>query len=403
MKIGILREGKIPPERRVALLPRQCKEITATFTEIAFFVQPCSFRCIADEEYRNAGIALQEDVTHCDILLGIKEVPVQNLIAGKTYFFFSHTIKQQAYNRKLLQEIIAKNITLIDYECLVNPVTGERLIAFGRYAGIVGAYNAIWMYGKKHQLFDLKRAFKCHNYAELQQEYAKIKLPAIKIIITGTGRVGKGVTEVLDGIGIRKVSPEDFLERSYKEPIYTSLSSKDYHYHANGWAWDSHDFHRNPQDYLTDFQKFISVADMLIATAFWHPKAPVLFTKQEAKQADFRIKNIADITCDIEGSVPVTVQCSTIDEPVYDFNPFSETVEPAFSDIEKNISVMAIDNLPCEVPYDASEYFGRQFIEFVLPHFFNHDERAILKNATLTKNGKLTEKFAYLEDFIKLD
>jgi alanine dehydrogenase len=400
MNIGLLREGKIPPEKRVALLPAQCREIINAFPGIRFFVQPCPFRCTPDAEYEKAGIALSEDLTHCDILLGIKEVPPDWLIPEKTYFFFSHTIKKQPQNRLMLQTIAEKQITLIDYECLTNPVTHERLIAFGRYAGIVGAYNAIWMLGKKHRLFDLKRAFECHNYAEMQQQYSRVKLPPFKIVVTGTGRVGKGAMEVLDGIGIRKVTTSDFLERTYKEPVYTVLQSKDYHYHANGWEWNGEDFHRNPQDYLSDFYKFAIEAEVLIATAFWHPQAPVLFTPAQMQNPEFKIRNIADITCDIGGSIPSTVKSTTIADPVYDYDPISEQVFPEFTDTERFISVMAIDNLPCEVPYDASEYFGRQFIEYILPHLFNQDERRILSNATITRQGILTQKFNYLTDYI---
>jgi len=400
MKIGIIKEGKIPPERRVSLLPMQCKEIMHAFPEIEFIVEPSEHRCISDEEYKNAGITLSENMDQCDILLGIKEVPIYKLIENKTYFFFSHTIKAQEHNKKLLKTILEKNITLIDYECLTNPVTHERLIAFGRYAGIVGAYNAIWMYGKKFNLFDIKRSYHCYNYAEIQQEYSKVNLPPIKIAITGTGRVGKGAMEVLDGMNIRKVSSTAFLEKKFDEPVYTPLQSRDYHYHINDSPWDNEDFHNQPQNYETVFSKFTKVADVLIATSYWDPKAPKLFSDQDMLSPDFKMKIIADITCDINGSIPSTIKPTSILEPVFDFDPEKKTEEEAFSNIKKNISVMSIDNLPCEIPYDASEFFGRQFIEFILPHFFNHDERKILKNATITANGKLTEKFSYLKDFV---
>jgi saccharopine dehydrogenase (NAD+, L-lysine forming) len=399
--LGIVREGKIPPERRVALLPRQCREIMNAFPTIRFIVQPSPFRCVPDEEYTRQHIEVQEDLSECEVLLGIKEVQVEDLLPDKTYFFFSHTIKKQAQNRVLLQTILANQIRLIDFECLVNPVTGERLIAFGRYAGIVGAYNAIWMLGKKQGWFDLKRAFECYSYAEMQQEYQKVKLPPLKIVLTGTGRVGRGAMEVLDSLGIRKVSATAFLEKTFQQAVYTPLQSRDYHFHRDDLPWDNDDFHKYPGQFESAFHKFTETADLLIATAFWHPKAPLLFSKADMQKPDFRIRTIADITCDLDGSIPATVQISTIQEPVYDFDPFSQTVCPPFSDLEKHISVMAIDNLPCEVPYDASEYFGRQFIEHILPHFFNGDDRHILQKATLTQNGKLTETFAYLEDWIK--
>ena len=414
MKIGLIREGKTPPDKRVAFLPHHCREIRQRFPQIEFLVQPSPTRCVPDADYAQAGCTVIENLTGCDVLLGIKEVPLPELIAGKTYFFFSHTIKKQKQNRELLQAILRKKITLIDYECLTeSELSGQRIVAFGKFAGIVGCYNALWTYGKRYGLFDLKRAHECRDRQEMEAEYAKIQLPPIKIVLTGSGRVGKGAVEVLHHVGIRQVSPHEILRQTFPEPVFAVLRSEDYHAHQDGShnnvnIWDSEDFHRNPQHYRSHFQDFAKVADILVATAFWHPQAPVLFAKADMQADGFRIRVVADITCDLEGSIPCTIRPTTIADPVYGYNRHTgETVpglalpkDTIFKDI---ISVMAIDNLPCELPYDASEYFGNQLIDNVLPYLTRTltDSTHILERATIAHGGQLTEKYRYLQDFVQ--
>jgi NAD/NADP transhydrogenase alpha subunit len=401
MNIGIIREGKVPPDKRVALLPHQCSEVMQRFPEIKLFVQPSLVRCVADEAYQSAGIPVIEDLSHCDILFGIKEVPVSQLLANKTYFFFSHTVKKQKYNRHLLQTILKKNIRLVDYECLTDTETNrQRIIAFGRYAGIVGGYNAFWTYGKKYGLFDIKRAHTCYNMAEMQREYAKIQLPAVKIAITGSGRVGKGVIDVLQQLQITEVTPQEFLQKQYDKPVYTVLQSRDYHLSIDSLEWNSQHFHQNPHKYTSQFYPYAKQADILITSAFWHPQAPRLFSKEDMQRADFRIRVIADISCDVDGSVPCTVKTTTITDPVFDYAIATGEVQAPFSHPD-NITVMAIDNLPCELPYDASAYFGEQLINSVLPLLLHTDPDKVIDRATITRDGKLTAYYQYLQDFVE--
>ncbi len=401
MKIGLIREGKTPPDRRVALVPAQCVQVKTMYPEVEILVQPSPHRCLPDSAYAEVGCMVTEDLTGCDLLFGIKEVPINALIPNKTYFFFSHTIKAQKYNRRLLQTILERDITLVDYECLTDE-QGTRIIAFGRYAGIVGAYNAFWTYGKKYGLFELKRAYQCRDRFEMEAEYAKISLLPIKIAVTGSGRVGQGALEVLTGMGVHEVSPGDFLQRTYTEPVFTLLRSRDYHVHKEGRPWDPADFYRNPGNYRSTFKPYAQVADMLIASAYWNPQAPPLFTRDEMAEASFRIRVVADITCDIDGSIPSTVRPSTILDPVYDYSRTGHAVEPAFSD-EDHISVMAIDNLPCELPLDSSRYFGEQMIRNVLPNLLHpeKDLTGIIHRATVAKAGQLNEPFRYLDSFVK--
>jgi alanine dehydrogenase len=397
LKLGIIREGKNPPDKRVPFTPVQTEEIEQRFPHMKVVVQKSALRCFNDDEYKALDIEVTDDVSHCDVLLGIKEVPIDQLVASKTYLFFSHTIKKQPYNKKLLQEILKKKIRLIDYETLTDRL-GNRMVAFGRFAGIVGAYNGLWTYGKRYNAFRLRRAFDCFDVNDLKLELRKATLPPLKIILTGAGRVGKGAMETLDTAGIRKVSPPDFLAHTFNEPVYVQLGSGDYHIRKDGGHFNREEFHKNPERYKSDFLKFTNVADILMAGAFWNPKAPVLFTREDMVSPDFKIKVIADITCDIGGSIPSTKKASTIAEPIYDYNPISDSIEPPLSD-NKLITVMAVDNLPCELPRSASEEFGRDLIDKILPLFLNDDPDAILHRGTIAKGGELTDTFAYLSDY----
>ncbi|WP_425392818.1 NAD(P)-dependent oxidoreductase [Ekhidna sp.] len=396
-KIGIIKEGKVPIDRRVPLSPIQAKQVKESFN-VEVVVQTSDIRCFSDDDYRNAGLEIVESIDDCDIILGVKEVPMDMLVPSKTHFFFSHTIKKQDYNRDLLRTILEKRITLIDWETLTNE-NGNRIIAFGRWAGIVGAYNGIWTYGKRYNLFDLRRAHECFDYEDLKTEFRKIKLPHIKIALTGGGRVTKGAMEVLLGAGIRQVTPYAYLNEKFNEPVFTQLNSRDYNRKRDGGEFQRNEFYKNPELYEGDFLKYTKETDILIACAYWDPAAPVLFKREDIIRDDFDIKVIADITCDIEGSIPSTKKPSTIDDPIYDYNPSDNEIEQALTD-EGNITVMAVDNLPCELPRDASESFGNELVKSVLPHLLGSDEKGIIERATITTEGALTSKYAYLQDYV---
>ncbi|MBS1491629.1 MAG: alanine dehydrogenase [Bacteroidetes bacterium] len=396
-QIGLIREGKIPPDKRVAFTPQQAHEIEQRFPQVKIICEPSEVRAFKNSEYQNLGIAVGE-VSSCEILMGIKEVPPKNLMDGKIYLFFSHTIKKQPYNRGLLQEALRKKITLIDYEAL-KDTQGNRLVAFGRYAGIVGAYNGLWVYGNRYNRFKLRRAYECFDINDLKIELRKVILPPIKIVLTGAGRVGKGVMETLDTVGIRKVNPDEFLANEFNEPVYVQLSSADYHTRKEGGIFSRDEFHLHPERYRSDFQKFSKVADILLAGAYWNPKAPTLFTLEDMQHPKFKMKVIADITCDIDGSVPCTKKPSSIPNPIYDFNPMNEKVEEPLSN-DKNITVMAVDNLPCELPRSASEEFGRDLIDKIIRPLLGDDAEKVIERATIVKNGQLTPYFSYLQDYV---
>jgi len=398
MKIGILREEKFPRDSRVPLTPSQCKFLMERHPDIEILVQPCKYRCFTNEEFAYQGIRMSEDLTECDLLLGVKEVPTEKLIGQKTYLFFSHTIKKQAQNKKMMQAIIEKEITLIDYECLKDN-KGKRIIAFGRWAGIVGAYHAIRMIGFRTSRFRLRQMIDCLNFAEAQKELEKLDLPNSKIVLTGTGRVSEGAAFMLDVIGIKKVAPYNFCYNEFDEPVYTQLSSADLYYKDGEDKFDAADYHAHPDRYKSAFYPFTKAADVMINGIYWDKRIPVFFSKQQMKEPDFRIKTISDITCDIapDSSIPSTLYASSIADPYYGYHPQSERLMQTF--LPEAIDMMAIDNLPNELPRDASEDFGNMLVSRVLPEFRKPEGSTVLTNATIATGGKLGKEYEYLSDY----
>ena len=402
LKVGLIREGKVPHDRRVPFTPDQCVQIKNEFPNVELIIQPSPWRSFTDDEYTKAGITLQEDVSDCDILIGIKEVPKPDLIPGKKYLFFSHTIKKQPHNKLLMLEMMKKAITMVDYECLVDK-NDNRIIGFGRFAGIVGAYNGIMAYGLKYKMFDLKPAHLCHDKKELFRELEKANLPNIKIVVTGGGRVANGACETLGAMNVRKVTPYEFLNYTFREPVYVQLHSQDYYESKDKSPFSAFDFHHSPAGYRCNFsdpQSYASVTDVLIHCTFWDPRADILFTKARMKDPDFRISVIADVTCDIDGSIPSTTKATTIDDKFYGYNPMTEEITADAFDRDA-IIVMSVDNLPCELPRDASDGFGKHLIERVLPSLFGDDADGIVARASILKDGKLSERFAYLADYAR--
>ncbi len=397
IKFALIKEQKTPPDRRVVFSPNKLKELVKKYPEANFKVQSSDVRIFTDQEYRDAGFNVVEDVSNCEVMLGVKEVPLPALIPNKKYFFFSHTIKKQPYNRDLLREILKLNIELYDHEVIVKE-NGARLIGFGRYAGLVGAYNGFRGIGLKENLFNLPKVESLPDLDAMLAELDKIEIPPIKIVLTGNGKVARGAKEVLDHLGIKKLSVEDYLAFEGKEPVYCIIDVLDYNKKKDGTKGNQQEFFKEPEKYDSDFLRFAKSSDLFISGHFYGDGAPVFFTAEDANSKDFRMKYIADISCDINGPIASTIRPSTIAEPFYGYNPETET-EVDFRE-KDSILVMAVDNLPCELPKDASEGFGEMFMEHVIPAFFNNDKDGVLERARMTQNGKLTPKFSYLQDYV---
>ena len=399
MKIGVIREGKTPPDQRVPLTPAQCAELKRLYPDVELVVESSEVRRIGDDEYRQEGIDVVTDLQGCDVLLGVKEVPLNELRDDTTYLFFSHTYKLQPYNAKLLRTVVDKRIRLIDYE-LIKRANGRRVIGFGRWAGIVGAYNGLRAWGLRHKTFDLPRAIDCQDMKEMLAHAKAIDLPAdMKIVLTGGGRVGMGAHELLSSLGLREVHGDALLSETFNEAVFARLDVHQYNARMDGKPFDMDEFVADATGYKSTFMPYAEVADMYIAGHYWAEGSPFLFTRDDMKRSTWKVKVVADVSCDIDGPVACTLRPSTIADPVYGYDPSAET-ECAY-DAPEGITVMAVDNLPCELPRDASHGFGKEMMAHVIPLLVGGDRDDMLTNATeTTLEGKLSPKFAYLQDYI---
>ena len=401
MNIGIIREGKVPPDYRVALTPKQCKYIQETYPEVQISVQKSDIRTYLDQEYADEGIELVDALNHCDLIIGVKEVNLEDLIPKKSYMFFSHTFKKQSYNRDLLKDILKKKIRLIDYEVIKNK-KNVRLIGFGRYAGIVGCYNGFRTYGLKHGLFELKPANQCADRKEVERELKNVKLPNdFRLVLTGFGRVGHGAREITKLLPIREVKSKEYLNTSYDEPVFTHLEVEDYFEKSDGGEFIRQEFYTHPELFKQGFQKYLPLTDMYIPCHYWNSNSPKIITKADLASAENRISVIADISCDIADPIASTLRPSKVANPIYGYNPVNGEEE---SDYTKKgiIAVMAVDNLPCELPKDASEDFGNELIKHVIPALIGNDDDRIIERASQTNlNGQLMPDFSYLKAYVE--
>jgi saccharopine dehydrogenase (NAD+, L-lysine-forming) len=394
---GVLKERKNPPDKRVVLTPKACKTILDKY-DAKIIVEPSDLRVFKESQYQMNGLEISSELDSCDVLFGVKEVPIEALIPNKKYFFFSHTIKKQPYNRGLLQAILKNKIVLYDHETIVDKKS-RRLVAFGRFAGLVGAYNGLRTYGLKHQLFELPKAEYLEDLNELMTVLNDLKLPAMKIVLTGKGRVGNGAVEILDAVGIKSVGVDEFLNKEFDEAVYCQIDVADYNLRNDGKEFLKKDFFDNPQEYSGNFYRFAKVSDLYIAGHFYGVGAPYLLTRSDVARDDFNISVVADISCDIDGPVATTIRPSTIEDPIYGLDPITfEEVDYMDSNA---VAVMAVDNLPCELPKDASESFSEAFVRYVIPAFYNNDADGVLARAQMTTSeGTLTDRFKYLQDYV---
>jgi len=403
--IGIIKESR-SDESRAPISPSQILQIIEQYPDINFFVEPCDRRTFKNEEYAECGAKIKEDLNNCDLLFGVKEVDVNRLIPNKTYVFFSHTYKLNKETlsnaqgtpgmdkKELLKSILSKNIKLIDYEN-IRDANGARYLGFGRFAGIVGCYNALNLFLLQNNFQPLARAHKINNYERIINNLSEVCFPNLKLLVTGDGRVNKGVQEVLKFTNIKKVSPKDFLEKNYENPVYSNLDTKDYVIHKTKKPFELKHFIEFPKEYEATTFEYLKESDIYISAHYWDPNSPKIFTKNQIKEFS-KLKIIGDVTCDVDGSIPTTIKSTTIEEPNFYLNTetFLETDKP-----KSNLAVMAVDNLPSELPRDSSTEFGNGIVKEVIPFILGKDDGRIL-NSTIADKGSFLEKYNYLENYI---
>ena len=395
LQIGILKESKIN-DSRVAFTPKQCKAIEATYP-IKFYVQKSDHRCIPDKDYLKNGIDVVDSLENCQILMGIKEVHPETILPKKTYIIFSHTKKLQSYNRNMFQTFIEKKATLIDYECL-EYVDGTRILGFGFFAGIVGAHNGLMAYGIRTNTFNLNRVYKQREYKYLISNYFGLKIPPIKIVVTGSGRVSKGIIEIMNLLDIKEIDEHDFIKHNFTYPVFLHLKGDSLYKRISDHEYDRIDFHSNPEKYYCTFSSYLPFCDILLNGVYWNEKIPQLFSIEQLK-AHNCLTTIADITDDFQGSVPCNLGEGTIENPVYGYDLIKGLKSEPY--LPNTIDIMAVGNLPNELPKDSSFYFGEQLFKNIIPILQNEDS-PIIKKATILKNGVITPHFAYMKDYASL-
>ena len=404
--ISIIREARAD-ENRTPITPNQVQTLITKFPNLHILIQSSKNRCFKDDNYAKVGAIIEEDISYSDIIFGVKEVEISKLIDNKCYLFFSHTSKIQKdinqvtqgatimYKKELLREILKRNVTLIDYENIRDNL-GKRYIGFGRFAGIVGCYNTLNLYLKLKKKQLLPRAYEVNNYEKIKELISKQNFNKLKILLTGRGRAAKGSIEVLEQANIKQISPKDYLNKKYDDAVFCNISTKEYVERNDGKDFYHQDFISNPQAYRSKIKKYLFNTNVLIASHYWNPKSPKLFTLNEINEFK-NLKIIGDITCDINGSIPTTIRATSIAKPYYsiDINSFQE-----ISLGDEGIAVTAVDNLPSELPCDSSEEFGGAVVSEVLPYLINKDDGRI-NRATTASRGKFCPSFSYLENFIR--
>lgn len=396
-RIGIIREGKVPADRRVPLTPAQCREVSSRYPDVDLVVQRSAVRAFTDQEYEAAGVRLVDDLADRDLIIGVKEVPVGTLLSGKSYLFFSHTIKQQAHNRDLMHAVVEKGITLIDHELLTNE-HGERVLAFGYWAGVVGAYNAFRAWQATAGGPELKPAHACHDLEELERHLHAFPLPPdLRVVLTGGGRVGKGAMGVLERAGLQHVKPDEFLSTDFGKPVYTILNTPDLYEREDGEPFDKQTFHADPRGHRAKLLPYARRAQLYIACHFWDPRGPQILSTEDLRDPALALRVIADISCDVDGPIDSTLRASTIEAPLFGYDRI--TGEEVAVGAPNSITVMAVDNLPCELPRDASQAFGLDLMERVLPYLAGADSKGMIERATIVQQGVLSPRFEYLAEY----
>ena len=288
-----------------------------------------------------------------------------------------------------------KKITLVDYECLEHE-DGKRIIGFGFFAGIVGAHNGMMAFGKRTGLYKLDKVNSSKNLQHLIHTYFGLHIPPVKIAVTGSGRVAHGILEIMNLLGIHEVEPDEFLEKEFAYPVYVHLKGADLYAHKKDGSYIRNDFHENPTNYNCIFSKYLSHTDILMNGIYWEKDIPRLFEIDALQSNDFRIKTIADITDDKNGSVPCNMGDSTIEDPIYGVD--KKTFEKTAPFLPGSVDIMAVGNLPNELPRDASRYFGEQLIKYVMKDLVEGNSR-IIDKASILKAGKLNEYYDYMKEY----
>ncbi|KAI9193475.1 Saccharopine dehydrogenase-domain-containing protein [Polychytrium aggregatum] len=421
--LAIRREDKNRWERRVPLVPQDIARLVKEHNA-KVIVQPSTRRVYTDDQFADAGAIISEDLSAADIVLGVKEVPLDQLLPGKDYMFFSHTFKGQKHNMPMLQDILDKKIRLIDYELLTDD-HNRRLVFFGRFAGYAGMIDGLHALGQRllglgfatpFLNIGMSYVYRCLADARLEvtrsgQSIMDDGLPKqlgpLTFVFTGNGNVTKGALHVFKCLPHEWVSPDDLKDlvesgNYSRHKVYlTQVQAKDYLVRKDGQAFDNAHYKMHPEEYDSVFhEKIAPYTSMLINGIFWDLKYPRLMTIEQteklARENRLRMLAIADISCDINGSLEFMSHASTIDHPFFMYDPIEKK---SHHEVEGDgMIIMSIDNLPTEMPLEASAYFSDSLLPFVKELILGNVDHAVLNRATIARDGSLFARHTQLQD-----
>lgn len=424
-RIGIRREDKNRWERRVPLVPDDVAQLVDAGLDIV--VQPSDLRIFSDSAYELAGATVAEDLGDCGVVLAVKEIPPELFRPGVAYVYFSHTIKGQAHSMPALQAMLDTGGTLIDFERIADA-DGARLVHFGRFAGVAGTIDALWALGRRWQVqgFDtpLSNLRPTIDYPSMEQALDAVgevgaalaadglpdALEPLVVGITGYGHVAQGALEVLARLPMRQVGAGELAEATMRsDEVAVCVLTESDTVAPNQSAGrrgvvDVADFRAHPENYRSIFSPVAARLSLLINSIYWDPRAPRLLTWEDLVPlaARGRLAVIADLSCDIDGAIQSTVRATESGDPVYVVDPVTRAARTGFEG--PGIVVLAVDNLPCELPADASAAFsaalrplvpGLAAADFAQP---SPDLPPELDRAMVAHRGDLTPAFEYLRE-----
>lgn len=397
LNIGITRERENGYPSLTPFTPTQCKTIESNH-DIKFTIQPSNDRCFSNDEYKDLGIKLDDNLNNCPYIFGIRDIELNNVLKDKTYFLNSNIQKQASSQKSFLQSQVVHNNSLIEYDLILDQQK-KKLAATGKYQGIVGAHNVILAIGQKSKSFQLPRIISLDNLEDLAKTYEHVKLPALKIAILGIGPIQSGVIEVMKALKIKEISPELFVLREFPDSVYTQLNEFYIAKRQDGESFTMNHFYENAETFESDFGHFMNTTDVLINCIEGDIKIPSLFDLKSIQSEEFRLKYIADLskTRDYESPIPCASTKCTYDNPVAYYD--KETLDFCAADGENVLSIICSECHSNEFAKEASEDIGTQLLDNVIPSFFS-EKRLAIDNATIVKDGKLTEKYSYLEAYM---
>lgn len=426
--VGIRREDKNIWERRTPIIPQHIKELKEKGIE--FFIQPSKIRAFKDREYAEAGAIIQDNINECNVIFAVKEIPSDFFKKNKTYVFFSHTIKGQKHNMPMLKKIMELKSQLIDYEKIVDE-KNRRLIFFGRYAGLAGMIDTLWALGQRlneegieNPFAEIKQTYAYGSLGEAKKSIKKISenikknglpesITPLIFGIAGYGNVSKGAQEIIDILPVKEITPEQVVslqDKGYSgKHIYKVIFKEEDIVEPVSGEFELQDYYKHPEKYRSKFDKYLRDLTILVNAIYWDKIYPRLVTKKYLKEnyGKIRLMVIGDIGCDINGAIECNVKITEPDNPVFVYEPLTDKTTDGFKG--KGVVVLAVDNLPCELPKESSKDFSsalKKFIPEIAKTDFsvNFDDCNLspeIKNAVIVYHGKLTPNYQYLEKYLE--